>query len=87
LTNWTGKVTYIGVTNDLERRLSEHRAGIASAFTKRYKVTKLVYYEHTHDVNAAIAREKELKDWRREKKNALVESMNPKWKDLMPRIG
>ncbi|MBR1558921.1 MAG: GIY-YIG nuclease family protein [Clostridia bacterium] len=73
---------YIGVTNDLERRLYEHRNQLVDGFTKKYNVHKLVYYEMTEDVKSAIAREKQLKGWRRDRKNALVESMNPSWKDL-----
>ncbi len=82
MTNWTNKVLYIGMTNNLERRIMEHRLKLLPGFTKKYNVTKLVYFEHCHDVNAAIAREKQLKDWRRELKNALVESINPDWKEL-----
>ena len=82
LTNWNNKVMYIGMTNNLERRLYEHRHHLADSFTSQYNVNKLVYYESTTDVNAAIAREKQLKSWRREKKNALVETTNPTWQDL-----
>ena len=82
LTNWNNKVMYIGVTNHLARRLYEHRHQLADGFTKRYNVCKLVYYEDTEDVKAAIAREKQLKGWLRSKKNALVESTNPEWRDL-----
>ena len=82
LTNWNHKVMYIGVTNNLPRRLEEHRQGIADGFTKKYVVHKLVYFETGPDINLAIAREKELKSWRRSKKNALVETINPEWKDL-----
>ena len=73
---------YIGVTNNLQRRLYEHKSNRIDGFTKKYNVHKLVYYESTTDVNRAIAREKELKGWRREKKNNLVISINPNWKDL-----
>ena len=82
LTNWNGKVMYIGVTNDLQRRLYEHRHQLVDGFTKRYNVHKLVYFEQTGDIRAAIAREKQLKGWSREKKNALVASANPAWRDL-----
>lgn len=71
------------MTNDLARRIYEHKNKIVNGFTKKYNVNKLVYYEETSDVNSAINREKELKKWRREKKNKLVESINPSWKDLM----
>jgi len=82
LTNWNNKVMYVGMTNDLERRLYEHKNKLVEGFTKKYNIHKLVYYEHTTDVYGAIAREKEIKKWRREKKNTLVETMNPEWKDL-----
>ena len=82
LANWNHSVLYIGVTNDLQRRVYEHRQELVEGFTKKYHVHKLVYYEHTGDVKAALAREKQLKGWRREKKEALVETMNPDWKDL-----
>lgn len=82
LTNWNDRVMYIGVTNDLQRRLYEHKSKQIEGFTKKYNVNKLVYYEYTTDINAAIAREKELKGWRRSKKDALVISTNPNWNDL-----
>ena len=82
LANWDHSVLYIGVTNDLTRRLYEHKNGLHEGFTKKYRVTNLVYFEQTSDVNAAIAREKQLKGWRREKKIALIEQMNPEWNDL-----
>ena len=82
LANWNHSVLYIGVTNDLQRRVYEHRQELVEGFTKKYHVHKLVYYEHTGDVKAALAREKQLKGWRREKKDALVEAMNPDWNDL-----
>ena len=82
LTNAYGNVMYIGVTNDLVRRISEHKSGRIEGFTKRYNVHKLVYYEYYGDINAAIAREKQLKGWTRAKKNALVQSENPCWREL-----
>lgn len=82
LVNWNNTVMYIGVTNDLERRHWEHRLKMSPGFTQKYNVTKLVYYEEAPDIISAIAREKQLKGWRREKKNKLVEAMNPEWKDL-----
>ena len=82
LTNKNNRVMYIGVTNDLERRLYEHKHELVDGFTKRYHVHKLVYYEQSSDVRSAIQREKELKGWLRRKKNALVETMNPDWHDL-----
>ena len=77
-----GKTLYVGVTNDLERRVCEHKSGLIAGFTKKYKVTKLVYHEETSDVGAAISREKQLKAWRRSKKVALIESVNPLWENL-----
>lgn len=82
LTNWNNKVIYVGMTNDLCRRLYEHKNKLIAGFTARYNLCKLVYFEETNDVNAAIQREKEIKKWRREKKDRLVEKMNPEWKDL-----
>ena len=82
LTNWNNKVMYIGMTNNLERRLCEHRHHLADGFTNQYNVNKLAYYESTTDVKAAIAREKQLKGWLRAKKNALVQRMNPTRQDL-----
>ena len=76
------RVLYIGVTNDLVRRTYEHKNGLVQGFTKRYKVDRLVYFEECGDVVAAIAREKQLKGWKREKKIALIESINPAWNDL-----
>jgi putative endonuclease len=82
LTNWNNKVMYVGVTNDLERRICEHKQKLVEGFTEKYNVKKLVYFEVTEDVNAAITREKEIKKWRREKKNNLVNRVNPDWEDL-----
>ena len=73
---------YTGVTNDLTRRVYEHRLKVVDGFTKRYNISKLVYYEDTDDVESAIAREKQIKGWRRSKKVALIESLNPYWEDL-----
>ena len=82
LSNWSDSVLYIGITSNLPRRLYEHRNHLADGSTKKYNVHKLVYFENTNDVHAAIAREKQLKGWRREKKNALVSKSNPQWLDL-----
>lgn len=82
LTNDYGNVLYVGVTSNLQRRLYEHKTGAVDGFTKRYNVHKLVYYESTSDIRDAIAREKQIKGWTRAKKNELVESMNPNWRDL-----
>jgi putative endonuclease len=76
------RTIYTGVTNNIERRVHEHKQGLVRGFTSRYRVTRLVYYEHFQDVQQAIQREKEIKGWRREKKVALIESRNPEWRDL-----
>jgi putative endonuclease len=73
---------YIGVTNNLVRRLFEHHHGLNKGFTCRYNINRLVYWESTDDSRTAIAREKQLKGWRREKKVNLIESINPGWEDL-----
>ena len=82
LTNWNNKVMYIGITNNIHRRMEEHKNGNCEGFTKKYKVNKLVYLEETKDVKVAIEREKQLKKWNRAKKNALVERMIPQWNDI-----
>ena len=76
------RVLYAGVTNDLARRVAEHRAGRGGVFTRRYQVHRLVYAEEHTDVRDAIRREKEIKGWKRERKVALVEGVNPEWRDL-----
>ena len=73
---------YIGVTNDLFRRITEHRDGVTPGFTSKYKIDRLVYFEHFNEIGYAIAREKQLKGWRRQKKVALIEKENPRWVDL-----
>jgi putative endonuclease len=73
---------YVGFTNNLKRRIYEHKNGIIGGFTKKYSVNNLVYFEESSDVHAAIRREKQIKGWRRDKKIALIESTNPDWKDL-----
>ena len=82
MTNERSTVLYTGVTNDLERRIYEHKNKLVEGFTKQYNVTKLVYYETTEDVNVAIEREKKIKGWVRKKKTDLIETVNPEWKDL-----
>jgi putative endonuclease len=77
MTNRSRVVLYTGVTNDLERRVWEHKNGTVKGFTKQYKLDRLVFYENYHDIRDAITREKEIKGWRREKKNALVRTLNP----------
>jgi len=73
---------YIGVTSNIAKRIYEHKNDIAEGFTKKYKVHRLVYIEETTDVNAAILREKQLKQWKRNWKLRLIEENNPEWKDL-----
>jgi putative endonuclease len=77
---------YVGVSSNLERRMIEHRDGLVSGFTTRYRVFRLVYFETFGDVTSAIAREKEIKGWRREKKIRLIEGTNPTWADLSERL-
>ncbi len=84
-TNRSGTL-YTGMTNDLVRRMNEHRAGELEGFTNKYNITRLVYFEHTTNVTAAIAREKQIKGWRRNKKIKLIEKMNPYWRDLFDEI-
>ena len=86
LTNISNEVMYIGVTNNLQRRLYEHKNNLLDGFTKKYRVHKLVYYEMHKDVREAISREKKLKGLLRIRKNALVESMNPEWIDLSEKL-
>ena len=78
---------YIGVTNNLQRRVAEHKLHINSGFTDKYKVDKLVYFEICTDMTTSINREKQLKRWKREWKNALVDKHNPEWRDLAEDIG
>ena len=73
---------YTGVTSNIEQRVYQHKHKLIKGFTKKYNVDRLVYFEETTDINAAIAQEKEIKGWRRSKKIALIKSMNPKWEDL-----
>ena len=81
LTNHSGTL-YIGVTNDLERRLFEHKNGLVDGFTKRYRLSKLIYYEISDSIESAIIREKQLKHWNREWKVDLIKTMNPSFDDL-----
>ena len=80
------KVLYTGVTSDLARRIVEHIEGQGSIFTRKYNCHKLVYFETFPDIEQAITREKQLKNWKREWKNQLIESINPEWLDLAPDI-
>ena len=83
LANYTNVAIYVGVTNDLARRVYEHKSGeFEEAVTARHNIHKLVYFEHTNDVNSAIEREKQIKGWNRARKNRLIENKNPQWRDL-----
>ena len=82
LANWNNHVLYIGVTSNLLHRLYEHKNELVDGFSKKYHTHKLVYFETTNDVRAALEREKQLKKWSRETKNALISTDNPTWKDL-----
>ena len=86
LTNSDNNVLYIGVTNDLEKRLYEHKEHLIEGFTNKYNVNKLVYYEQTNDIDSAIRREKQLKNWHREWKMNLIQEHNPYWKDLYKEV-
>ena len=81
MTNRSGTL-YTGVTNDLVQRVYQHKKGMVEGFTKKYRINRLVYFEETKDISAAIEREKQIKRWRREKKVRLIEKMNPEWSDL-----
>ncbi len=82
LTNYNETTFYIGVTGNLQKRISEHKNKVVEGFTKKYNVDKLVYYEITNDVESAINREKQLKRWHRQWKINLIKEMNPEFKDL-----
>ncbi len=82
MTNKTNRVLYTGVTNDLKRRVYEHKAKLVQGFTNKYNVNKLIYYEASRQVESAILREKPIKGGSRGKKVQLVKTINPKWKDL-----
>ena len=82
MTNWRNGTLYIGVTNNLERRVYEHKNKKVKGFTSEYDINHLVYYEHSNDINAALQREKHLKSWKRAWKVRLIESSNPNWSDL-----
>ena len=86
LANGTNRVLYIGITGDLHRRLVEHKSEQIAGFTQKYHVHKLVYFEKYENSQTAILREKQLKHWTRAKKNALIETLNPTWKELDPPI-
>ena len=86
MTNASNKTLYIGVTSSLKKRISEHRDGLGSEFTRRYFCTKLVYYEIYPTITQAIAREKQLKHYKREWKDELINKMNPNWEDYAPGV-
>ncbi len=87
LASTTNVTLYIGVTNDLLRRVYQHKNHLdPDSFTSKFHISKLVYYETTTDVKAALEREKQLKGWRRSKKNFFVEKFNPSWRDLYPEL-
>lgn len=86
LTNENNTVLYTGVTNDLIRRIHEHKSNVVEGFTKKYNIHKLVYYEIGEDALAAIEREKQIKSWMRYKKVALINAFNPDWHDLYNEI-
>jgi putative endonuclease len=86
LTTAKNTALYTGVTNDLMRRIYEHKSDIVEGFTRRYKVHKLVYYEAVQDIMTAIAREKQIKSWNRRKKLMLINASNPDWRDLYNEI-
>jgi len=87
MTNWKNTVLYTGVTNDLNRRVHEHKEKLVDGFTKKYNLTKLVYYEVAENVEAAILREKQIKSGSRQKKVELIVSMNESWADLSGELG
>lgn len=86
LTNSKHTTLYVGSTNNLARRIYEHQNKMVDGFTKKYNLTKLIYVETTEDLHASLSREKQLKSWRRDKKEWLINQMNPDWKDLSDAI-
>jgi putative endonuclease len=86
LSNKKDGTIYIGITNNLERRYFEHKENHIKGFTEKYNLKKLVYFEYTENVNDAIAREKQLKNWHRQWKINLIEKDNPNWEDLYPKL-
>ena len=76
------KTVYTGMTNNIHKRVYQHKNKVYEGFTSKYNINKLVYFETTKDVNSAIIREKQIKGWNRQKKINLIESLNPEWKDL-----
>lgn len=83
ITNFSNTTFYIGVTNNLERRINEHRSGLVEGFSKKYKLRKLIYFEDYQDINQAIGREKQLKNWHREWKINLIKKLNPNFEEVI----
>ena len=81
------RTLYTGVTNDLPRRVEEHKIGLGGSFTSKYHINRLVYFEETESIDSALQREKTIKGWRRAKKIMLIEAVNPKWEDLSQGFG
>jgi len=86
MTNKYNTVLYIGVTNDLKRRIFEHREKLVEGFSSKYNCHKLVWYEQTNNIESAILKEKQMKKWKREYKNNIINEMNPEWNDLYEEI-
>jgi len=86
LTNKSNNVLYIGVTNNLERRMFEHKNKLIEGFSKKYNLTKLIYFEMSENAESAIRREKQLKNWHREWKINLINQFNPEWKNLSENV-
>jgi putative endonuclease len=86
LTNWDNKVIYVGVTEDLKRRVYEHKNGLIDGFTRKYHAHKLVYYETCEEIEGAILREKQVKGGSRQKKIGLITKFNPEWEDLWGKL-
>lgn len=86
MTNQNNKVLYIGVTNNLQRRVYEHKNGLFEGYTKKYNCKKLIWYNQTGDINSAIREEKRMKKWKREFKENVINEMNPEWNDLFEEL-
>ena len=82
MTNWRNTVLYTGMTNNLERRVYEHKNKVSDGFSNKYNTDKLVYFDYTNDVNIAIEKEKQIKGWTRKRKAELISKNNPNWLDL-----
>jgi len=86
ISNFNNRVLYIGVTNDLKRRIYEHKDKLIKGFTSKYNINKLVFFEQFNNINEAIQREKQMKKWNRKWKDELIEKVNPEWKELYDEI-